>query len=124
MAGLMLLPLLAGGALAATGQVVGSEQQGFGRLVFTFTAPVGAKVRLVNSVLIVEFDESVTLNPDKLPVEVPNYIGIARLDPDGRSIRIGLNGRYRHDLKIAGERVFLDLLGPRWQGCPRRCHRR
>ncbi len=114
----MLLPMLAGGALAATGQVVGSEQQGYGRLVFTFTAPVGAKVRLVNSVLIVEFDESVTLNPDKLPVEVPNYIGIARLDPDGRSIRIGLNGRFRHDLKVAGERVYLDLLGPRWQGLP------
>jgi len=114
----MLLPILGGGALAATGQVVGSEQQGYGRLVFTFNAPVGAKVRLVNSVLIVEFEESVTLNPDKLPVEVPNYIGVARLDPDGRSIRIGLNGRYRHDLKVAGERVFLDLMGPRWQGLP------
>ncbi|PPD14576.1 MAG: hypothetical protein CTY25_09475 [Methylobacterium sp.] len=118
-AGLVLIPLaVQSQSLAASGQVSGSEQQGYGRLVFTFDAPVGAKVRAVNSVLIVEFDDSVVLNPDKLPMEVPNYIGIARLDPDGRSVRIGLNGRFRHDLKTAGERVFLDLMGPRWQGLP------
>ncbi|MCA3597844.1 MAG: hypothetical protein IOC64_07005 [Methylobacterium sp.] len=118
-AGLALLPFLVhGSALAASGQVAGTEQSGFGRLVFTFDAPVGAKVRAANSVLIIEFDQSIALNPDRLPLEVPNYIGVARLDPDGRSIRIGLNGRYRHDLKSAGERVFLDLMGPRWQGLP------
>jgi len=119
MAGLVLLPFLVhGSALAASGQVAGSEQSGFGRLVFTFDAPVGAKVRAANSVLIIEFDQSIALNPDKLPLEVPNYVGVARLDPDGRSIRIGLNGRYRHDLKSAGERIFLDLMVPRWQGLP------
>lgn len=119
LAGLIAIPLLAlSPALAARGQVTASEMQGFGRLIFAFDVPVGAKLRTQNSVLIVEFDQSVTLDPDKLPVQVPAYIGIARLDPDGRSIRIGLNGRFRADLKQAGERVFLDLMGPRWQGMP------
>lgn len=119
LAGLVAIPLLAlSPALAARGQVTASEMQGFGRLVFAFDAPVGAKLRTQNSVLIIEFDQSVTLDPDKLPVQVPAYVGIARLDPDGRSIRIGLNGRFKADLKQAGERVFLDLMGPRWQGLP------
>jgi tetratricopeptide (TPR) repeat protein len=119
LAGLIAIPLLAvSPALAARGQVTASEMQGFGRLIFAFDVPVGAKLRTQNSVLIIEFDQSVTLDPDKLPVQVPAYIGIARLDPDGRSIRIGLNGRFKADLKQAGERVFLDLMGPRWQGMP------
>lgn len=119
LAGLIAIPLLVlSPALAARGQVTASEMQGFGRLIFAFDAPVGAKLRMQNSVLIIEFDQSVTLDPDKLPVQVPAYIGIARLDPDGRSIRIGLNGRFKADLKQAGERVFLDLMGPRWQGMP------
>ncbi|MGL5448059.1 MAG: hypothetical protein ACRDBL_12200, partial [Rhabdaerophilum sp.] len=117
--GFVAIPLLVlSPALAARGQVTASEMQGFGRLVFAFDVPIGAKLRVQNSVLIIEFDQSVTLDPDKLPVQVPAYIGIARLDPDGRSIRIGLNGRFKADLKQAGERVFLDLMGPRWQGLP------
>ncbi|CAN1552139.1 hypothetical protein MCEMSEM23_02231 [Rhabdaerophilaceae bacterium] len=117
LAGLFLFAIMANGpALAAKGSVTASELPGHARLIFAFDGLVGAKLRTNGAVLIIEFDQSVTVDPDKLPMMVPNYIGVARLDPDGRSIRIGLNNRFRSDLKPAGEKLFLDLLGPRWQG--------
>lgn len=105
-------------ALAAKGLIVGSEMQGFGRIVFSFDHEIPAKTRLVNSVLIVDFDEPVTIDLEKLSQQMPNYISIARADPDGKSLRFGLSDRYRIDLKPAGERVYLDILPPRWQGLP------
>lgn len=107
-----------GSALAARGLVVGSEMQGFGRIVFSLDKEVPARTRLVNSVLIVEFDEPITVDLDKLNTQLPNYVSIARADPDGKSLRLGLNDRYRIDVKPAGERVYIDLLPPRWQGLP------
>jgi tetratricopeptide (TPR) repeat protein len=118
--GFAILPWLAlPPAFALTrGAVTASEMQGFGRLIFTFDGQVAAQIRTNNNVLILDFDQPITLDADKLAVQVPRYIGIARLDPGGRSMRIGLNDRFRADLKLAGERVFLDLLNPRWQGLP------
>lgn len=106
------------GAHAAKGLAAGSELQGYGRVVFSFEGEVGAKARVVNSVLIVEFDQPITMDLDKLSQQLPNYISVARADPDGKSIRFGLNDRYRVDLKMAGERVYLDILSNRWQGMP------
>ncbi|KAF0230465.1 MAG: hypothetical protein FD175_1581 [Beijerinckiaceae bacterium] len=107
-----------GAAFAGKGLIVGSEMQGFGRIVFSFDKEMPARTRIVNSVLIVDFDEPVTLDLEKLSQQLPNYISIARADPDGKSLRFGLNDRYKVDLKPAGERVYLDLLSPRWQGLP------
>ena len=105
-------------ALAAKGLIVGSEMQGFGRIVFSFDKEIPAKTRIVNSVLIVYFDEPVTVDLEKLSQQLPSYISIARADPDGKSLRFGLNDRFKVDLKPAGERVYLDILPPRWQGLP------
>jgi tetratricopeptide (TPR) repeat protein len=105
-------------ALAARGLVVGSEMQGFGRIVFSLDKEVSAKTRVVNSVLIVEFDEQITVDLEKLNTQLPNYVSVARADPDGKSLRFALNDRYRVDLKPAAERLYLDLLPPRWQGLP------
>lgn len=105
-------------ALAAKGLIVGSELQGFGRIVFSFDKEIPAKTRIVNSVLIVDFDEPVTLDLEKLSQQLPSYVSIARADPDGKSLRFGLNDRYKVDLKPAGERVYLDILPQKWQGLP------
>lgn len=105
-------------AEAAKGLAVGTELQGFGRVVFSFDGEINAKARVLNSVLIVEFDQAVTLDVDKLSQQLPSYVSMVRADPDGRSIRLALNDRFRSDLKVAGEKVFLDILSPRWQGAP------
>lgn len=112
------LALGLGSALAAKGLIIGSEMQGFGRIVFSFDYEIPARTRLVNSVLIVEFDEPVTIDLEKLSQQMPNYVSIARADPDGKSLRLGLSDRYRIDLKPAGERVYLDILPQKWQGLP------
>jgi hypothetical protein len=117
-AALVLLPFGPCTAFAAKGSVIGSEMQGFGRLVFAFDQEVPAKVRVVNAVMIVEFDRAVTLDLERIAQQIPNFVSVARLDPDGKSIRLGMVNRFRADLKPAGEKLFLDLLPPRWQGLP------
>jgi hypothetical protein len=103
---------------AERGVVVGSEIQGHGRIVFTFDKEIGAKTRQVNSVLIVEFDEAVSVDVDKVATQLGRYVTVSRADPDGKSLRFGLNDRYRVDLKLAGERVYLDILPQNWVGLP------
>lgn len=105
-------------AEAAKGMASGAEMAGYGRIIFNFDGEVGAKARIVNSVLIVEFDQTITVDVDKLSQQLPNYVSVVRLDPDGRSVRLALNERYRTDLKLAGEKVFVDILSNRWQGSP------
>lgn len=105
-------------AFAAKGLMVGSEMQGYGRIVFSFDKEIPAKSRIVNSVLIVEFEEPVTVDLEKLNQQLPNYVSIVRADPDGKSLRFGLTDRFKVDIKPAGERVYLDLMSPRWQGMP------
>ncbi|MFN3481990.1 hypothetical protein [Rhabdaerophilum calidifontis] len=118
--GLLFLALLGvPAAQAATkGTAIGSEMQGFGRVVFSFDREMPARVRMMNAVLIVEFDEPVTIDLEKLATQLPRYVSIARMDPDGRSLRLGLTDRLKADLKPAGERLYLDLMPSKWQGMP------
>ncbi len=118
MLALLGLFVLAGEALATKGIVVASDMRGYGRVIFTFDKEVKAETQAFNSVLVVKFEEPVQLDLEKINQQLPNYISIARLDPDGRSIRLGLNARYRTDLKPAGERLYLDLLPQNWVGLP------
>jgi len=113
---MFLLGASLSGAQAAKGLAVGTEMQGYGRVIFSFDGEVAAKARVVNAVLIIEFDQPVTLDVDKLSQQLPNYVSMVRADPDGRSIRLALNDRFRSDLKMAGEKVYLDILSNRWQG--------
>lgn len=115
----MAFVVLPGVSRAATrGTIVGAEMQGFGRIVFTFDREMPAKTRVVNAVLIVEFAEPITVDLEKLSQQLPNYVSIARADPDGKSLRFGLSDRYRFDMKPAGERLYLDLMPAKWQGLP------
>jgi tetratricopeptide (TPR) repeat protein len=105
-------------ALAATGTVVATEMNGFGRIVLTFDKAVRAQVRTSNGVVILSFDEQVTADLEKLAAQAPRYVAVARRDPDGRSIRIATPQAFRANLMEAGERLFLDLLPAGWQGLP------
>jgi len=112
------LAAAAGAALAAKGTVIASDMRGYGRVVFTFDKEIKVEAQAFNSVLVVKFDEPVQIDLEKLNQQLPDYISIARLDPDHRSVRLGLNARYRTDLKPAGERLYLDLLPQNWVGLP------
>lgn len=97
------------------------EEDGYGRLVLTFrdlTLLPSFDARISSGVLRVSFDDQVDVNVMGIPVALPSYVSVARRDPDGTGIRLAL----RNDLKIntmeAGEKLFIDLLPPGWQGMP------
>ncbi|WP_208979109.1 hypothetical protein [Stappia stellulata] len=98
-----------------------SQQQGYGRLVLTF-----ADLSLLpqydalasNGVLRIRFRDEVQVDVDTIPIDMPNYISIARRDPDGSAIRFALMGDFKVNTMEAGEKLFIDLLPPTWQGMP------
>ncbi len=102
----------------AKGSVAGAELTGFGRIVFNFDKAVHAKARASNGVMVLEFDQAVNIDIDKLAAQAPGYISISRRDPDGKALRFALVKNVRADLKEAGEKLYLDLLPEDWKGLP------
>jgi len=43
---------------------------------------------------------------------------VARVDPDGRGLRMGLRSGFSFNRIEAGEKLYIDLLPPNWQGQP------
>lgn len=115
----------AGGVPMATGQeaerlnVTLENRSGYGRMVLTFperlTLP-GYEVTVDNNVLAITFDRPVVTFMPEITEVLGEYAAVVRLDPDRRGIRIGLKGSFRVNSIEAGEKLFVDLLPPDWQG--------
>ncbi|MBD3849616.1 hypothetical protein IED13_28325, partial [Bosea sp. SSUT16] len=118
--GLTALALAAGlnaPALAASATLRGEAMPaGFGRLSLAFDQPTQTRVRVANGVLIVAFGDPVTVDVAKVARELPNYVSIARIDPDGRGMRFALTQPYKANLIEAGDKAFIDLLPQNWTG--------
>lgn len=91
---------------------------GYARLVFTLRDDIDASVRLAGNVLIVSFTQPVVLSVERMAMQAPDYIGAARSDPDGRSIRMALERKVRVNSISADEKFFVDLLPNSWSGPP------
>jgi tetratricopeptide (TPR) repeat protein len=102
-------------------QLLVTAEAGYGRLVISFPGrnelPV-YKVKYDNGVLAVEFTEPVSLLLPDVAVALPDYISVARVDPDSRGVRFGLRTALNINHMEAGERLFLDLMPKSWQGLP------
>lgn len=104
-------------ALAASATLRGDVMQpGFGRLSLTFDEPTPTRIRVSNGVLVVAFGSSVKVDVAKIARELPAYVSIARVDPDGRGMRLALTRPFRTNLIEAGERAFIDMLPENWTG--------
>ncbi len=120
--GVSIAALLAGvptgHALAqnAPAMLKGAEERNHGRLVFTLTAAQKVTARVSNGVLVVNFSEPVNLTADRIIREMPGYLSVARVDPDGRGIRFALTKPYTVNVLEAGEKVFVDLIPENWSG--------
>lgn len=118
--GLAALSLAAGfatPATAATATLRGEAMRaGFGRLAFTFDEPVTTRVRVANGVVVIGFSQPVKLDPSRLAAELPSYVSVIRVDPDGRGLRLALARPYRANLLEAGDKAFVDLLPENWSG--------
>lgn len=98
--------------------VRGMEMRGHGRIVLEFDTPPKVAVRATDSILVISFDQPISIASEKLTGELPSYVSVVRRDPDGRAIRLALSRTIRPNLMEAGERVFIDLLPESWTGLP------
>ncbi len=103
-------------------KVAATKEQGFGRVILKV---VGRNllpefsIKQDNSIFVVRFAERLSSNSvTALPRILSEYISIARLDPDGKGIRIAFKEDVRINTMEAGEQLFVDFLPKEWQGLP------
>lgn len=102
-------------------QFFATQEDGYGRLVISFpdrdTMPAYT-LRMTNGVLSLEFDESISVALPDVASILPDYLSVARLDPSGRGLRIGMRTTFNFNRTEAGTKLFIDLLPSTWQGSP------
>lgn len=114
LAGLPLGPAEANGV-----RVDLSEEDGFGRLIFTFSGGIPSHRASVNSgVLVLEFGRAVAVDSDTFMREMPRYFALIRQSEDRRTLRAALTTDFTLDTKTAENSVYVDLLPPGWTGAP------
>ena len=120
MAALVLVLLAASGPAHAedrvNGEVKVSTDKGFARLVFHLDEVVPARVSMNFPILVLAFKKPVAISVDRLNESAPAYIDAARIDPDGRAIRIALKQQVKVHSIAAAEQLFVDLLPEPWTG--------
>lgn len=90
----------------------------YARLVIKLQRQVEAEVRTSGMIVVVKFASPIDVNVDKLWEGAPDFVGSARVDPDGSAIRLALARKATPHIMIAGERLFVDLLPETWSGPP------
>ncbi|GJE25912.1 hypothetical protein LKMONMHP_0755 [Methylobacterium organophilum] len=121
-----MLVLLAAGMVAApiSAQAakllsaIGSQPQGFGRIILSFDTPVPVKGRISGTVLVLSYGERVSAGPERIATGMPDFVTAVRRDPDGSALRLALQKPYRISVQEAGEQVYIDLLPESWTGFP------
>jgi hypothetical protein len=103
-------------AQPVTGELQVETANGFGRILLHLNEEVESDVRIAGNIIIVSFKRPVDIGIEKLQAIVPDYVGSARRDPDGRGFRIALNRKVTVNSMAAGERLYIDLLPDSWKG--------
>ncbi|WP_454620001.1 tetratricopeptide repeat protein [Bradyrhizobium cenepequi] len=95
-----------------------SAANGFARLVFKLAEDVETEVATAGSIVVIRFKRPVDIPVERLADAVPDYVGMARRDPDGTAIRLSLSRRVTINTMTAAERIFIDFLPDDWAGPP------
>lgn len=106
---------------AEKAQLIVTVEKGFSRMVLSFPGRndlPGYKVKYENGVLAVEFAEPISLLLPDVAIALPDYVSVARVDPDGKGVRFGLRTALNVNHMEAAEKLFIDLLPTTWQGLP------
>ncbi|WP_430511783.1 hypothetical protein [Pannonibacter phragmitetus] len=111
-------------AHAQTAEAVDIEaraEEGYGRMILTFkdrTLLPHYDAAVTSNVLRVAFEAPIQISVDDVPLQLSDYVAIARRDPDGSAIRFALKDKFRINTLEAGEKLFIDILPANWQGLP------
>lgn len=110
--------LAAGPASAQTvaGDVHIEQSQGFVRILLNLSEEVESRVGVGGGILVIQFQRPVDIAIEKLTHALPNIVGAARRDPDGKGYRIALTKKAHVNSMAAGERLYIDLLPETWKG--------
>lgn len=98
-----------------------TTEKNFGRIIIDFTDRLDLppyKITSNNGVLSITFDSPIDLTLPDLSATIPDYVTIARLDPDRKGIRLGLRSTLSVNHIEAGEQLFIDMMPADWQGLP------
>ncbi len=104
------------GPIKAT--LTATVNDGYARLVFDMSEYDDASVRLANNVLVITFKRPIDVSVERLVSQIPDYVGTARRDPDGKGIRVALSQEVKVIATPAAEKYFIDLLPSSWSGQP------
>ena len=115
---LIAAPMQRGARAEMAAEASISTDQGYGRLVLTFPHMPKYEVRASTGVIVVTFDEKISVDLRKLPLEMRGYIAAARLDPDGMALRLALTQKVTINTMEAGEQLYMDFLPSGWVGLP------
>jgi tetratricopeptide (TPR) repeat protein len=91
---------------------------GYARLVFDMSEYDDASARVASNVLVITFKRPIDVSVDRLSSQIPDYVGAARRDPDGKAIRVALSQQVKVNATPAGQKFFVDLLPASWSGQP------
>ena len=95
----------------------------FGRMVLTFpklNLLPPHKVTSDSGVLVIQFDQPVSLDAEAAVTRLADYVLIVRTDPDGLGVRMALARSVKINVMEAGPQLFVDFLPPTWKGEPPR----
>jgi tetratricopeptide (TPR) repeat protein len=121
LAGLLLLALVVvagGAALAGEVRLEVRRETGFGRLVLRAEPLPESTVDVKSTILIAHFAQPVEVDLSSLAEKLPDYVSIARRDPDGKGFRVALKQAFKVNSIPAGNRLVIDILGTSWNGPP------
>ncbi|MCG6204523.1 tetratricopeptide repeat protein [Rhodopseudomonas sp. HC1] len=105
-------------AQAVRGEASFDASGGYGRLLFQLAEDVDSDVVMAGLIVVIRFKRPVDIPIDKLTESGRDYIGSARLDPDGYAVRLALLRKFTVNPMAAGERLYVDLLPENWAGAP------
>ena len=112
----LLLTAAARPVLADT--VSTSASDGFGRILFTLDPLAHGEVALSGGVLVVTFDRKIDIDPNAIAQGLAPYVSSARIDPDGRTLRVALVQEIKPHVSTSTNRIAIDLTPPTFSGTP------
>lgn len=96
-----------------------AEEDGYGRMIFTFSGGVPTyRASVEDGVLVLEFGQGFAIDMNAFLRQLPRYIAMARQSGDRRSIRAALTTNFSVNAMRAENAVYIDLLPPGWRGAP------
>jgi hypothetical protein len=105
-------------AVAHADSVSTNALGGYGRIIFTLDPGAHPKASMADGVAVVSFDRKVTIDPGAATQGLAAFASNARLDPDGKTLRIALAQSARLHTSASGAQFALDIVPSGFTGSP------